>query len=263
MTDVSLNTSTGDYEAQLGDYFALLKPRVMSLVVFTALVGLFAAPVPVHPVIAFSSILFIAIGAGASGALNMWWDADIDVVMRRTAKRPIPAGRVTPEEALGFGLGLSVLSVMMLALFANLLAAALLATREPDLKRRLAPHIGFVFDVGPPVRHGVAIAFGCDVDGGQHPLAGLNIPALFLRNRQSGRFPQGQLFFVGPGVVPPADEGRLIAFDPLQGGLDCLALYLGGVLGRANDDKIIVHDVFSSNTVTICHKFIFQSTRVY
>ena len=127
MTDVSLNTSTGDYEAQLGDYFALLKPRVMSLVVFTALVGLFAAPVPVHPVIAFSSILFIAIGAGASGALNMWWDADIDVVMRRTAKRPIPSGRVQPGEALSLGLALSGLSVMMLALSANLLAAGLLA----------------------------------------------------------------------------------------------------------------------------------------
>ena len=114
-------------EAQLGDYFALLKPRVMQLVVFTALVGMLAAPVSVHPVIGFASILFIAIGAGASGALNMWWDADIDAVMRRTAKRPIPAGKVQPGEALYLGVALSGLAVMMLALSANLLAAAMLA----------------------------------------------------------------------------------------------------------------------------------------
>ena len=88
-------------EAGFGDYVALLKPRVMSLVVFTALVGLLVAPVPVHPVVALASILFIALGAGASGALNMWWDADIDAVMRRTAKRPVPAGIVAGGEALG------------------------------------------------------------------------------------------------------------------------------------------------------------------
>lgn len=127
MTDVSYTSPAGEYDTQLGDYFALLKPRVMSLVVFTALVGLFAAPVPVHPVIAFASILFVAIGAGASGALNMWWDADIDGVMRRTAKRPIPSGRVPAGEALSLGLALSGLSVMMLGLAANLLAAGLLA----------------------------------------------------------------------------------------------------------------------------------------
>ncbi|MEP2472643.1 heme o synthase [Roseobacter sp.] len=126
MSDASIS-STQDYDTQLGDYFALLKPRVMSLVVFTALVGLLAAPVSVHPVIAFSAILFVAIGAGASGALNMWWDADIDGVMRRTAKRPIPSGRVPAGEALSLGLALSGLSVMMLALAANLLSAALLA----------------------------------------------------------------------------------------------------------------------------------------
>ncbi len=126
MADVGYSALQKDHDAQLGDYFALLKPRVMSLVVFTALVGLLAAPVPVHPVIAFSSILFVAIGAGASGALNMWWDADIDAVMRRTAKRPIPSGRVMPGEALNLGVALSGLSVMMLALSANLMAAALL-----------------------------------------------------------------------------------------------------------------------------------------
>ncbi len=114
-------------EAGFGDYVQLLKPRVMSLVVFTALVGLLVAPVGVHPVIAFASILFIALGAGASGALNMWWDADIDAVMRRTRKRPVPAGKVEAGEALAIGLALSGLSVVMLGLAANWLAAALLA----------------------------------------------------------------------------------------------------------------------------------------
>ncbi|MFK7763221.1 MAG: heme o synthase [Roseobacter sp.] len=127
MADVGYSAPVREHDAQLGDYFALLKPRVMSLVVFTALVGLLAAPAPVHPILAFASILFVAIGAGASGALNMWWDADIDAVMRRTAKRPIPDGRVAPGEALNLGVALSGLSVMMLALTANLLAAGLLA----------------------------------------------------------------------------------------------------------------------------------------
>ena len=126
MTDIT-NTLAAEREAQLGDYFALLKPRVMQLVVFTALVGMLAAPVSVHPVVGFASILFIAIGAGASGALNMWWDADIDAVMRRTAGRPIPAGKVQPGEALALGAALSGMAVMMLALSANLLAAGMLA----------------------------------------------------------------------------------------------------------------------------------------
>lgn len=120
-------SETAPLEAGFGDYVALLKPRVMSLVVFTALVGLLVAPVSVHPFVAFTSVLFIALGAGASGALNMWWDADIDVVMRRTQSRPIPSGRVQPGEALGIGIALSGLSVMMLALAANWQAAALLA----------------------------------------------------------------------------------------------------------------------------------------
>jgi len=99
----------------------------MSLVVFTALVGLLVAPVTLHPIEAFTAILFIALGGGASGALNMWWDADIDAVMRRTQSRPIPSGRVQPGEALGIGLALSGISVVMLALATNLMAAALLA----------------------------------------------------------------------------------------------------------------------------------------
>jgi len=114
-------------EATAGDFFALLKPRVMSLVVFTAFVGLVAAPVTINPLLAVIAILSIAIGAGASGALNMWYDADIDAVMTRTASRPVPAGRVTPGEALSFGLVLSVLSVMTLGVLVNWLSASLLA----------------------------------------------------------------------------------------------------------------------------------------
>ena len=133
MTDIraTIGSTIGREESQpeagFGDYFQLLKPRVMSLVVFTALAGLLVAPVSLHPVEAFASIVFIALGAGASGALNMWWDADIDRVMRRTARRPVPAGLVAPGEALGLGLGLSLISVLMLGLAANWLAAGLLA----------------------------------------------------------------------------------------------------------------------------------------
>ncbi len=125
MTDI--RSYEGTPEAEFGDYVALLKPRVMSLVVFTAFVGLWIAPQPVHPFLIFCAILFIALGGGASGALNMWYDADIDAVMRRTQSRPIPAGRVTGGEALGLGIALSGLSVMMLGLVANWFAAGFLA----------------------------------------------------------------------------------------------------------------------------------------
>jgi protoheme IX farnesyltransferase len=114
-------------EADVADYVALLKPRVMSLVVFTALVGLLIAPVHVHPVLAFTSILCIAVGAGASGALNMWYESDIDALMSRTANRPIPRGRVTPPEALTFGMTLAFFSVMTLGILVNWVAGALLA----------------------------------------------------------------------------------------------------------------------------------------
>ena len=125
MSDTTVETRTHD--ASFGDYFALLKPRVMSLVVFTALVGLLVAPVPIHPFVGFVAILCIAAGAGASGALNMWWDADIDAKMRRTAGRPIPSGRVQAKEALGIGLALSGFSVILLWLATNAFAAAFLA----------------------------------------------------------------------------------------------------------------------------------------
>ncbi|MCD2179658.1 heme o synthase [Rhizobium sp. C1] len=114
-------------EASAGDFFALLKPRVMSLVVFTAFAGLILAPGTIHPLMAFFAIVCIAVGAGASGALNMWYDADIDAVMARTATRPIPAGKIAPNEALAFGLVLSAFSVAILGLAVNTLAAGLLA----------------------------------------------------------------------------------------------------------------------------------------
>jgi protoheme IX farnesyltransferase len=104
-----------------------MKPRVMSLVVFTAFVGLVIAPGHLHPVIGLTALLCIAVGAGAAGALNMWYDADIDALMARTAARPIPTGRVAPGEALAFGVTLAGFSVVVLGLLVNLIAAALLA----------------------------------------------------------------------------------------------------------------------------------------
>lgn len=152
------------------DFIALLKPRVMSLVVFTALVGMVLAPGTIHPVIGFIAIFAIAIGAGASGALNMWYDADIDAVMRRTANRPIPGGRVSESEALTFGLLLSVFSVMVLGLATNWIAAGLLAFTiffyvviyTIGLKRRTAQNIviGGAAGALPPVVGWAAVTGG-------------------------------------------------------------------------------------------------------
>ena len=113
--------------ASVGDYIALMKPRVMSLVVFTALVGMILAPGHLHPVIGFTALLCISVAAGAAAALNMWYDADIDAKMRRTAHRPIPRGRITPGEAFGFGITLAGFSIALLGLLVSWLAAALLA----------------------------------------------------------------------------------------------------------------------------------------
>jgi len=113
--------------AGVADFVALLKPRVMSLVVFTALAGLVAAPAPMHPVLAAIAILCIAVGAGASGAINMWYDRDIDAAMARTRARPIPAGRMDPAEALAFGVVLAIAAVVTMALAVNYAAASLLA----------------------------------------------------------------------------------------------------------------------------------------
>jgi protoheme IX farnesyltransferase len=148
-------------EADVGDYVALLKPRVMSLVIFTALVGLVIAPVHVHPILAFTSILCIAVGAGASGALNMAYEGDIDALMSRTANRPIPRGRITQGEALAFGVTLAFFSVLTLGILVNLLAGALLAftiffyavVYTMWLKRRTAQNIviGGAAGALPPV----------------------------------------------------------------------------------------------------------------
>ena len=130
MTDVSLNAATLREDRRASDardYFALLKPRVMSLVVFTGLAGMLLAPGGLHPVLAFTALLCIAVGAGASGAINMWFDADIDAIMRRTQSRPIPRGVIAPTDALGFGITLSVASVLVMGLAINAVAAGLLA----------------------------------------------------------------------------------------------------------------------------------------
>lgn len=122
-----LNTSEVPSEATANDYMTLLKPRVMSLVVFTALVGLVVAPVPINPILGIVAIICIAVGGGASGALNMWYDADIDAVMKRTQNRPIPAGKMSEGEVLVFGLVLSALSVFVMGIFINWFSAAFLA----------------------------------------------------------------------------------------------------------------------------------------
>ncbi|MFL6861410.1 MAG: heme o synthase [Allosphingosinicella sp.] len=109
------------------DFLALTKPRVMSLVVFTGLAGLLAAPAAIHPVLGFTAILCIALGAGAAAALNMWYEADLDGKMKRTAKRPIPAGRMDRQSALHFGVGLAVFSVLLMELATNRVAAGILA----------------------------------------------------------------------------------------------------------------------------------------
>jgi protoheme IX farnesyltransferase len=131
------------------DLLALTKPRVMSLVVFTGLCGLLAAPLPVHPVLGFTAVLCIALGAGAAGALNQWYEADLDAKMKRTAARPLPAGRMSRQTALHFGVGLAVFSVILMDLATNHLAAAVLAVSilfyvlvyTVWLKRRTAQNI--------------------------------------------------------------------------------------------------------------------------
>ena len=132
MSDVAISTETADAAvpaagARVADFIELLKPRVMSLVVFSGFAGLMVAPGELHPVLATVAVLCIAVGAGASGAINMWYDRDIDAIMQRTRKRPIPAGRVDPQEAVTFGIVLAIGAVTMMALAVNWLAAGLLA----------------------------------------------------------------------------------------------------------------------------------------
>jgi heme o synthase len=133
MTDLSAttlhgsNASLAPAPSRVADYVALLKPRVMSLVVFTGLVGLWLAPGDIHPVLGAVAIVAIALGAGASGAINMWYDRDIDAVMTRTRNRPIPTGAVAPDDALGFGVLLSIFSVALMIVATNAVAGGLLA----------------------------------------------------------------------------------------------------------------------------------------
>ena len=119
---------TVQVRGDIGDYFALLKPRVMTLVVFTGFAGLAIAPGQIHPLLAAVGIFCIALASGAAGAINMWYDRDIDAVMERTRDRPLPKGRVEPAEALTFGVILSVFAVMMMFLATNAVAAGLLGT---------------------------------------------------------------------------------------------------------------------------------------
>ncbi len=168
-----LTTSVVAVDSSAGDWFALLKPRVLTLVVFTGAIGLAVAPGHIHPVIAFAAVLCIAAAAGAAGAINMWYDRDIDAIMRRTAKRPIPAGRIAPDEALTFGVVLAVASVLVMYLATNFAAAAILALSIAFyvfvytmwLKRRTPQNIviGGAAGAFPPVIGWAAVTGGVDI----------------------------------------------------------------------------------------------------
>ena len=180
MADTSLSSSTrvaAEYRADgasAADYLTLLKPRVMSLVVFTGMAGLIAAPGELHPVLAAVAILCIAVAAGAAGAINMWYDRDIDAVMERTRHRPIPAGRVEPAEALAFGVALSLFSVMLMGVAVNWMAAGLLALANGFyvfvytmwLKRRTPQNIviGGAAGAVPPVIGWTAVTGHIDIE---------------------------------------------------------------------------------------------------
>ncbi len=174
----------GGWSAGWQDYVALLKPRVMTLVVFTGLCGLLAAPGSLHPVIAFTAILCIAVGAGAAGALNMWYESDVDALMRRTAGRPIPAGRMNPDDALAYAVTLATGSVLIMGLAVNWLAAIVLLASilfyvviyTMWLKRRTPQNIviGGAAGAFPPVIGWVAVTGSID------PLAVLMFAIIFL-----------------------------------------------------------------------------------
>ena len=175
MTDLTVHKVSADTApaASVGDFIELLKPRVMSLVVFTGFAGLVVAPGHLHPLLAAVAVLCIAVGAGASGAINMWYDRDIDAVMARTAKRPIPTGRVEPDEALAFGVFLAVAAVVVMGLAVNWVAAGLLALATLFyvfvytmwLKRRTPQNIviGGAAGAFPPMIGWAAVTGGVDV----------------------------------------------------------------------------------------------------
>ena len=126
-TETMTTTATASMPADWRDFFALTKPRVMTLVIFTGICGLLAAPGTIHPVIGFTAILCIALGAGGSAALNQWWEADLDAGMKRTSKRPLPAGRMAKSDARDFGILLSAASVVVMGVAVGWLASAILA----------------------------------------------------------------------------------------------------------------------------------------
>jgi len=179
MADLGLDTRTVDTAhlagGSVGDFVALMKPRVMALVVFTALVGMVIAPPGQHPALAVIALICIAAGAGASGALNMWYDADIDALMQRTAARPIPRGRVSPDEALAFGVVLAAGSVFVLGVLVNWTAGALLALTIAFylvvytmwLKRRTPQNIVIGGAAGsfPPMIGWAAMTGGVSIEG--------------------------------------------------------------------------------------------------
>ena len=180
----------------VADLIALLKPRVMSLVVFTGLIGILAAPGRLHPVLGLTAVLCIAVAAGAAGAINMWYDRDIDAIMLRTARRPIPAGRVAPGAALGYGISLAVASVLVMGLATNLIAACLLAASilfyvfvyTVWLKRRTPQNIviGGAAGAFPPLIGWAAVTGGIDP-----------MPASAVRHH----FPLDAAAFLGPVPV--------------------------------------------------------------
>ena len=171
-------TASADADAlpsgELSDYIALMKPRVMSLVVFTGLAGMLAAPGHLHWLLASVAVLCIAVGAGASGAINMWYDRDIDAIMERTRERPLPRGRVAPEEALSFGVILAAGSVLMMGIAVNWVAAALLAVTvlfyvfvyTMWLKRRTPQNIviGGAAGAFPPMIGWAAVTGGVSIE---------------------------------------------------------------------------------------------------
>ncbi len=161
MNDPAISALPADCDSSAGDWLALLKPRVLTLVVFTGAIGLVVAPGHLHPALAVAAVLCITVAAGAAGCLNMWYDRDIDAIMRRTSRRPIPAGRIEAAEALAFGVTLAVGSVVVMGLATNIVAAALLALSivfyvfvyTMWLKRRTAQNIviGGAAGAFPPV----------------------------------------------------------------------------------------------------------------
>jgi protoheme IX farnesyltransferase len=167
MTDAAIT------ESRISDYIALLKPRVMSLVVFSGLCGMLAAPGHINPLLGAIVLLALAIGAGAAGAINMWYDRDIDAIMKRTQNRPIPAGQVNPAEALGFGIVLSILAVLLMALAGREMAAGILAFANLFysivytvwLKRRTPQNIviGGAAGAFPPMIGWAAVTGGIDI----------------------------------------------------------------------------------------------------